>query len=193
MSKKAYRPGSSPAPQYPRLVEVSRRSVLDWGLIAVGSLWQGSAGCDRPHLVGAAEAKGTEKGASKEMGLRGKMAIVRLPDAGIADAQASQAKKPAASTAIEPPLPPPGVPPQPRLEEPAKQPKPAREPKADIDPETQESARIRMGMRGRSVQPRLQDVVAPEQTAPKPEAQKTEKKTEKKAKKKAEKASKTEE
>ncbi|HEX7506129.1 MAG TPA: hypothetical protein VF550_05115 [Polyangia bacterium] len=196
MSKKAYRPGSSPAPQYPRLVEVSRRSVLDWGLIAVGSLWLGNAGCDRTPLVGSAEAKGTEKGASKEMGLRGKMAIARIPDAGIADAQATQAKKPAASTAKEPPLPPPGVPPQPRLEESAKQPKPAQAPQSNIVPGAKEPTRERMIMKGRPVQPRLQDVVAPEQPAPKPEAQKAEKKAKKKAEKqaktKAEKASKPE-
>jgi len=154
----------------------------------VGSLWLGNAGCDRPALVGTAEAKGTEEGGSKEMGLRGKMAIARLPDAGFADAQApqakkaAQAKKPAASTAKEPPLPPPGVPPQPRLEEPAKQPKPAQEPKANIVPGAKEPTCERMLMRGRPVQPRLQDVVAPEQPATKPEAQKPEKQAKKASK-----------
>jgi hypothetical protein len=44
MSKKAYRPVPVSTP---RLVDVNRRSVLDWGLAALGSLWLGSAGCDR--------------------------------------------------------------------------------------------------------------------------------------------------
>ena len=47
MSKKAYRPIPVSTPRYPRLVDVNRRSVLDWGLVALGSLWLGSAGCDR--------------------------------------------------------------------------------------------------------------------------------------------------
>ena len=47
MSKKAYRPIPVSTPRYPRLVDVNRRSVLDWGLAALGSLWLGSAGCDR--------------------------------------------------------------------------------------------------------------------------------------------------
>jgi len=189
MSKKAYRPGASPTPQYPRLVDVSRRSVLDWGLIAVGTLWLGNAGCDRPPLVGAAEAKGAEKGASKEMGLRGKMAISRLPDAGVADAQAPQTKnaaKAAASPAKEPPLPPPpGVPPQPRLEDAPKKPKATQGSKSDVPPTTQEttkkSTRGRMIMAGKPAHPRLQDPVVPEKTESNPD---------KKAEKKAEKASK---
>jgi hypothetical protein len=179
MSKKTYRPGASPTPQYPRLVDVSRRSVLDWGLIAVGSLWLGNAGCDRPPLVGAAEAKGAEEGSSKEMGLRGKVAISRLPDAGVADAQLPLAKKTpkaAASTANEPPLSlPPGVPPQPRLED--------QDPKAAVAPPTKEAARERMKMAGKPAHPRLQAPVVPE---------KSDKKPDKKPDKKAEKAGKPE-
>jgi hypothetical protein len=169
MSKKAYRPSASLAPQYPRLVDVSRRSVLDWGLIAVGSLWLGGAGCDRPPLVGAAEAKGAEKGASKEMGLRGKIAISRLQDAGVADAQAPPAKKAAkaaASTVKEPPLPPPGVPPQPRLED--------QDPKAAVAPATKEPADGRTRLSGKPAHPRLQDTAQPEK---KPRAEKAGKPT----------------
>ena len=154
------------------MVDVSRRSVLDWGLIAVGSLWLGNAGCDRPPLVGAAEAKGAEKGASKEMGLRGKIAIARLPDAGVADAQAPQAKKAAkaaASTVKEPPLPPPpGVPPQPRLED--------QDPKAAVAPATKEPADGSTRLGGKPAHPRMQDTAVPEKAKPKAKkADKTEK------------------
>ena len=182
MSKKAYRPGFSPTPQYPRLVDVSRRSVLDWGLIAVGSLWLGNAGCHRAPLVGAAEAKGADEGAGspKEMGLRGKLAISRLPDAGVADAQSPQAKKAPASTVRESPLPPPGEPPQPRLEAVPKEPKPAQKPKAAVAPSTKEPTVGRMGLAGRPAHPRLQDVVMPETSDQKAEDQKPDKKANKK-------------
>ena len=191
MSKKAYRPGASPTPQYPRLVDVSRRLVLDWGLIAVGSVWLGNAGCERPPLVGTAEAKGAEKGASKEMGLRGKVAIARLPDAGVADAQPPQANKAAtapASPANEPPLrPTPGVPPQPRMEDSPKKPKATKGSKSDVAPATQaptkEPTRERMRMAGKPVHPRLQDPVVPVKTDQQPDS---------KPDKKAEKASKPE-
>jgi hypothetical protein len=131
MSKKAYRPGSSATPQYPRLVEVGRRSVLDWGLVAVGSLWLGSAGCDRSPLVGAAEAKGNDTSTkpAKEMGLRGKVAISRLPDAGVADAKSPKAQVKEKSAATSPPTEPTlgrmrtaGRPPHPRLEPTTSQP-----------------------------------------------------------------------
>jgi hypothetical protein len=97
MSKKSYRTVPALTPGYPRLVDIDRRSVLDWGLVALGSLWLGSAGCT-------------------ELGMRGKMAPTRLPDAGAADPRAPKPADRDAGSA--PPLPPPpgGVPPPARIE-----------------------------------------------------------------------------
>jgi hypothetical protein len=59
MAKKSYRPISTSTPNsrpaYPRLVEVTRRSMVDWSLVAVGAVWLGGAGCQSP-LVSEAQA-----------------------------------------------------------------------------------------------------------------------------------------
>jgi len=182
MSKKSYRPGPLAVPQYPRLVEVNRRSALHWGLIAVGGAWLGNASCDRASLVGAAEAKGEQKGtdSSKEMGMRGKMAIALLPDAGAPDARAPKANKPTSSAAEIPPLPPPGAPPQPRLEDTATQPKPVQKEKAAAAATTKNATKETSVMMGKPSQPRLDDPGLPKDEGRKP-VQKPAKKTTKKA------------
>jgi hypothetical protein len=104
MSKKSYRPVSAAQPRYPRLVDVDRRSVLDWGLVALGSLWLGSAGCDRVSAAAGAET-------ADKAGLRGKMMPTRFRDAGVVDPRAPKAANPDAGlkpgsqvrTAGEPP------------------------------------------------------------------------------------------
>jgi hypothetical protein len=47
MGKRSYRSALMPntGPVYPRLTEVNRRTLADWGLLAAGALWLGSAGC----------------------------------------------------------------------------------------------------------------------------------------------------
>jgi hypothetical protein len=159
MRKKAYRPGSSSTPGYPRLVDVNRRFVLDWGLVVVGGLWLGNAGCDHTPLVGAAEAKGAEKaaGSSKEIGMRGKMAPPRLRDAGVADAKAPKASK-ATNSEVREDLQPPGEPPMPRFVDLPKPPGPVQEKKVAA-PMTEKSTKevTKTVALGRTALPRLED------------------------------------
>jgi hypothetical protein len=82
MSKTSFRPAASVGVRYPALLEASR-SLRDWGLVAIGSLWL--MGCQR-------------KTVDQELGMRGGIDLTRLP----ADASVDVAVDAAGDASVEP-------------------------------------------------------------------------------------------
>ena len=80
MSKKTYRPGSTSTPRYPRLVDLNRQSMLEWGLVAVGTVWLGAAGCKARPAEGETLAL-----------LRGETVPAQFPRSQVIDASAPDA------------------------------------------------------------------------------------------------------